>query len=126
MVVSFPSDAERRLHLIREGVVFGDHDGFDDICLSDCLLQLMLHNKKLKHPPVDIDVSKWKREACGSVRAHLCSHEDERLRPLQRDQNNRVRDVFPEQHNIAYLEHCNHSAAFIQLFLNYVQFFFNF
>ena len=28
MVVSFPSDAELRLQLIREGVVFGDHDGF--------------------------------------------------------------------------------------------------
>ena len=37
MVVSFPSDAERRLVLIREGVLFGDVDGFDFNRLSLCV-----------------------------------------------------------------------------------------
>ena len=33
---------------------------------------------------------------------------------------NRVCEVHSKQHKIAYLEHCNHSAAIIQLFLDYV------
>ena len=119
MVVSFPSDAERRIQVIREGVLFGDSEGFDYDCLSDSLLQLLLHNKMFKHPSVDVNVSTWRREACEAVRAHLCSHEDERLWPLQRDQNNRVREVYSEQHNRVYLKHSSHSAAIIQLCFKY-------
>ena len=87
MVVSFLSDAERRIQLICEDGLFGDCDGFDSNCLSGPLTQSLLHTKMLKHPPVDINVSTWRREAYEAVRVRVCSHEDERLLPLQRDQN---------------------------------------
>ena len=79
----------------------------------------MLHNQMLKPPLADINVSKWKREACEAVRTHLCSHEDEQLRPVRRHQLNRVCHVFGDQHQIACLEHVNHSAS-ICFVLNYV------
>ena len=103
MGLSFPSDAERRLQLMRDGIVLGDIDGLDYNCLFESVLQLLLHNKMLKSPLADIYVSKWKREACEAARTHLCSHEDERLRPVRRDQHNRVSDVYGGQHTIAYL-----------------------
>ena len=120
IVLSFLSDAERRLHLMRDSVVFGEIDGLDSNCLFESWLQLMLHNKMIKDTLADINVSKWKREACEAVRAHLCSHEDERLRPVRRDQHNRLCDVFGGQHKIAYLEHVNHFASITQLFFNCV------
>ena len=48
MVVSFLSDTERCLQLTREGVVIGDHVGFDYNCLSDSLLQLMLQQQNVE------------------------------------------------------------------------------
>ena len=37
MVLSFPSDAERRLQLMRDGLVLGDTDGLDyNFCLNVC------------------------------------------------------------------------------------------
>ena len=74
----------------------------------------------IKSPLADINVSKWKREACEAVRTHLCAHEDERLRPVRRDQHNRVCDVCSDQHNIGYLEHVYHSASIVNICLNYV------
>ena len=37
MVLSFPSGEERRLQLMRDGVVFGETDGLDYDCLSESL-----------------------------------------------------------------------------------------
>ena len=54
-----------------------------------------------------------------AVRLHLCEHVDQMLRPRQRDDNNCIRDVLPEKHNRAYLEHDRHPAATLQLFITY-------
>ena len=67
----------------------------------------------LQHPIYDADVSKWKREACEALRIHLCSHNDERLRQIQRDQHNRVCDVYNDKHQIAYFHQLIHSATMI-------------
>ena len=58
----------------------------------------------------------WKREACEAVRNHLRSHDDDRLKPIQRYQHNRVCDVYNDQHQIAYLSHLQ-SATIISCFL---------
>ena len=53
------------------------------------------------------------------MRTHLCSHEDERLKRVRRDQHNRVCDVYGDQHKHADLEHVNHSGSIVNLCLNY-------
>ena len=67
MVVSFPSDTERCLQLTREGVVIGDHAGFDSSCLFDILLQFMLQHQMLKQLAGTINTINWRREACDTV-----------------------------------------------------------
>ena len=48
----------------------------------------------IKCPIVDGSVSQWKGEASEDVRKYLCFQEDERLWPMQRDEHNRICDVF--------------------------------
>ena len=60
-------------------------------------------------------------EACDAVRTYLCSHEDERAWPLQRDQHNRVCDFTKDSHNLAYLSHYSHAAYIISCFAKYVR-----
>ena len=48
-------------------------------------------------PIADVNVSKWKREECEAVRNYSHSHDDERLKPIQRDRHIRVRDVYSDQ-----------------------------
>ena len=98
LVVSFPSDDERRLQLMEDGFIFGDIDGLDYSSLPESLLQLLLYHTMIQMPIVDSNVSKWKREACEAVGDHLCAHDDDQLRPVQRDQHNCVWDVYSDQH----------------------------
>ena len=93
MFYAYGSDEERRLQLMQDGIVLGDIDGFDYIFLAESLLHVLLHNNMIHIPIADVHVSHWKREACEVVRIYLCSHDDERLNPIQRDQHNRVCDV---------------------------------
>ena len=93
-------------------------DGFDYDCLPESLLRLLQCNKMIQVRIADRNASKWKREACEAVRDHLCSHDDERLRPVQRDQRNCVCDVYSDQHKIAYLKHFNHAAFIVSYFAN--------
>ena len=102
MVVSSPSDTGRCVQLFRECVVIGNNVGFVYNSLSDRLLQFMLQNKMLKQPAGNINMINWRREVCDAVRVHFVSHDDERLRPLQREGNHHVCDVSHEQH-----EHCD-------------------
>ena len=102
MVVSFPSDDERRLQLMGDGFMFGDIDGVAYNCLPERVLQLLLYNSMIQVPVVYSNASHWKREECEAVRDHLCSHDDERLRPVQRDQHNCICDVYSDHHKIAY------------------------
>ena len=60
----------------------------------------------------------WRREVCGAVRVHLVSHDDERLRLVQLDENHRVCDVSREQHGSVYFEHIVHTEAIILSFLS--------
>ena len=113
MIVSFPSDTERCLQLTREGVVIGGHVGLDYNCLSDGLLQIMFQNQMLKQPAWNTNMINCRREVCDAVRVHLVSHDDERLRPVQRDENHHVCDVSHEQHEHAYLEHMFHTETVI-------------
>ena len=71
-------------------------------CVAESVLRRLLHHKMIQLPIADVHVSKWKREACEAVMKYLCSHGDDRLRPIQRDQHNRVCDVYNDQHKIAY------------------------
>ena len=95
---------------------FCDFDGFDSNCLAASLLLLLLHNTMIQLPIADINVSKWKREACKVGMTYLCSHNDEHFRPAQRDQHNRVCDVYNYQHKIVDLDHVFHSATLISNF----------
>ena len=47
------------------------------------------------------------------MRDHLWSHDDERLRPVQRDQHNCVCDVCSDQHKVACLNLSNHRASIV-------------
>ena len=85
MVVSFPFDTERCLQFTREGVVIRDNVGFDYSCLFDSLLQFMLQSLTLTQLAGSINMINWRREVRDAVRVHLVSHDDERLRPVQRD-----------------------------------------
>ena len=68
----------------------------------------------------DSNISKWKREVCDDVRSDVCVHDDERVWPIQRDQHNRVCDVYNDQYKIAYLNHYNHSDSIVAYFLKFV------
>ena len=48
MVVSFPSDDQRRLQLMEDGFMFGDIDGFDYNCLPERVLHRLLYNKMIQ------------------------------------------------------------------------------
>ena len=110
MVVSFLSDEQCRLQLLRDSVGVGDIDGFDYNCLSESLLYFLLHNQMIKRPNVDGNVSQWKHAACDDVKTKGWSHVDERLWPMQRDEHNRICDVYKNQHVFAYLNHYTHSV----------------
>ena len=66
--------------------------------MSDSLLQFICQNQMLKQPAGNINLINWRREVCDAVRVHLVSHDDERLRPVQRDVNHHACDVSHEQH----------------------------
>ena len=108
-----PSDEQSRCQLFSEGFACGDIDGVDYNCLTESLLQVLLQKKMIKCPSVAGSVSQWKRAASEDVRKYLCLHEDERLWPMQRDEHNRICDVYRDQHNLAYLNHKSHSAHII-------------
>ena len=116
MVVSVPSEEEWRLQLLRDGFFVCDIDGFDYNCFSEGVLQRLHHDKMFKIPDAESNVTTWKSEACDDVRNYVCSQDDECVWPIQRDQHNRVCDVYKEQHKPTYLTHCIHSAHTI-LFL---------
>ena len=48
MVVSFPSEEQCRLQLLRDGFIFGDIDGFDYNCLSESVLHILLLDQMIK------------------------------------------------------------------------------
>ena len=56
------------------------------------------------------------------MRNYLCSHDDERVWPIQRDQHNRVCDVYKDQHKLAYLTHFMRSAHIMSYFFKYFGF----
>ena len=70
-------------------------------------------NEMLKQPAGNIHMINWRREVCDAVRVHLVSHDDERLRPVQRDENHHVCDVSHEQHEDVYLERMCHTDVVI-------------
>ena len=58
-------------------------DGLAYHCLSESLLELLLHNKMTRTPSVyEHNVAASKAEACDAVWKYVCSHEDERAWPL--------------------------------------------
>ena len=73
----------------------------------------------IKCPSVDGSVSQWKREASDDVRKYLWSHEDARLRPMQRDEHNRICDVYKDQYKLAYLSHYTHYVHIIYCWLKH-------
>ena len=93
MVVSFPSGEERRLQLMQDGIIVGDIDGSDSNSLAESVLRLLLHHKMIHISVADVNVSNWTREACEAVRIYLCPHDDERSKPIQRDQHKCFCDV---------------------------------
>ena len=59
----------------------------------------------------------WRRQVCDAVRVQFVSHDDERLRQVQRDENHHVCDVSHEQHGNAYLDHIFHTEVVIVFFV---------
>ena len=119
MVVSFPFDTERCLRLTREAVIIGDHVGFDYNCLSDSLLQLMLQHKMLKQPAGNFNMISWRRDVCDAVRVHLFSHDDERLWPVQRDENHHVCVIcLLSSMNMLFRTHVHTAAVIIVAFVH--------
>ena len=115
MVVAFPSDEKSR----SDGFTFGGLDGVNCNCLTESVLQLLLHNKMIKSPNVDASVTPWKREVSDEARQYLCAHDDERLWPMQRDENNRICDVYRDQHSLVYVKHKIHSEHTIHYLLKH-------
>ena len=61
-------------------------DGSVYNCLSESLLELLLHHKMIRTPnALENNIAASEAEACDAVRTYVGSHEDERAWPLQRD-----------------------------------------
>jgi hypothetical protein len=122
-VTNYPSDVERRRELLMSShldVIHGD--GAGNNCLTDSLLQGLVHQKVIIKPESNCRELEWRRKLCDEVRVHLCFHDDVRLRPKQRDERNAIRCVSPEEHNRAYLEHHRHAVAIVTfLVVNYAE-----
>lgn len=116
-VTNYPSDVERRQELLMlYDLDVKQGDGSGNNCLTDSLLQGLLHHKVILQPENDCRELQWRRRHCDEVRLHLCFHDDVRLRPKQRDERNAIRCVSQEEHNRAYLEHHRHAVAIVTFF----------
>ena len=88
-------------------------DGSGNNCLTDSLLQGLVHHKVIISLENNGRDWEWRRRLCDEVRVHLCCHDDVRLRPKQRDERSAFRGVSLEEHNRAYLEHHRHAVAIV-------------
>ena len=123
VVTNYPSDAERRRELLMSSHMDVRHgDGAGNNCLTDSLLQGLVHQKVIIRPESNCRELEWRRKLCDEVRVHLCFHDDVRLRPKQRDERNAIRCVSGEEHNRAYLEHHRHAVAILTCLIdNYAE-----
>ena len=78
---------------------------YEKVCCNCCFII-----KWLPNPEAQNHIFTWKAEACDAVRNDLCSHDDERVWPIQCDQHNRVCDVYKDWYKLAYVSHYIHSA----------------
>ena len=118
-VTNYPSDDERRRELLMSSHLEVKHgDGAGNNCLTDSLLQGLLHHGVIIKPDINCTELEWRRRICDEVRLHLCCHEDVRLRPKQRDERSAIRCVSLEEHNRAYLEHHRHAVGIVQFLVS--------
>ena len=117
VVTNYPTDAERRRELLMSSHMDVRHgDGAGNNCLTDSLLQCLVHEQVIIRPESHCRELEWRRRLCDEVRVHLCCHDDVRLRPKQRDERNAIRSVSGEEHNRAYLEQHRHAVSILTFF----------
>ena len=81
-MTNYPSDDERKKELLMSSHLEVKHgDGAGNNCLTDSLLQGLLHHGVIIKADINCTELEWRRRICDEVRLHLCCHEDVRLRP---------------------------------------------
>lgn len=113
-VINYPSDEVRKKDLFMSDHLEVRHgEGAGNNCLTDSLLQGLVHNKVIVQSETNCKDWEWRRKVCDEVRRHLCSHDDVRFRPKQRDDRSAIRNVSQDAHNRAYLEHHRHAVPIV-------------
>ena len=119
-IVNYPTDAERRAALLTsKGLEVGRGDSLNMNCLSDSLLQCLMHHKVIQMPEDEHNETQWRRRLCASVRKHLCNYGDMRLRPRQRDERNAIRRVSEAFHATVVSEHHRHAEPILKYFIQH-------
>jgi hypothetical protein len=85
MVDQYPRDTSRRKELIEQGYIIGKSSGHGCNCLSDSLLQLLLHEGVLQGLENILALEKWRHELCQEIRKHLNDNVNEAFRPRERN-----------------------------------------
>ena len=113
LVDQHPRGASRRKEIFEQGYTIGNCSGHKCNCVSDSLLQFLLHHGVLKGPDSTLAIEKWRHDMCQQVRRHLNEHVDESLRPRERNDSHAVLDVPEDLHACAFLQHHRHAQDII-------------
>ena len=119
MVDQYPRDTSRCKELIEQAYMLGKSSGHGCNCLSDSVLQLVLHEGVLQGPENTLALEKWRHELCQAVRKHLNVNVNEAFRPRERNDSQLVFDVVDDVHASAFLQHHRHSEAIIIFYSEY-------
>ena len=116
VVDEYPKDTLRCKELFDQGYIIGNASGHRCNCLSDSLLQLLLHEGVLQGPDNMLALEKWRHELCQQVRKHLTENVNEAFRPRERNSNQLVFDGATDLHAFAFLQPHRHAASIIRFF----------